>query len=66
MAPAPAQIGRGPAIDIRPTSGPEALAWFRNGQSVDITGVPGSLDYNPDTEETPGDIAIGSSMTVRL
>jgi hypothetical protein len=39
-------------IDIRATTWNDARAYFESGLSIDVSGASGSLDYDPETEET--------------
>lgn len=52
------RLSGGPEIEIRPTAWNGVLQQFRAGQSVDITGASGPLDFDPVSEETSGNIQI--------
>jgi branched-chain amino acid transport system substrate-binding protein len=52
------QISDGPAIDIRPTAWNEVKARFGDGESVDVYGASGPLDYDPTTGETSATIEV--------
>lgn len=45
-------------VDIRPSAWSNLTGFFRDGLSVDVVGVSGSLDYDPDTEETTASIEV--------
>lgn len=45
------RLASGPAFDVVPDTWPEILAAFRSGQSVNLRGASGLLDYDPATEE---------------
>ncbi len=51
-------LSSGPAISLNPTSWTEGRAWFADGEGIDVTGASGSLDFNPDTEETTAPIDV--------
>lgn len=48
----------GRKIDIRPSSWSNLTGFYADGLGVDITGVSGSLDYDPATEETTAPIEV--------
>jgi branched-chain amino acid transport system substrate-binding protein len=50
------RLSDGPKIEIRPTTWNQVRERFSRGESVDIEGASGSLDYDPMTEETTGKI----------
>lgn len=52
------RISAGDPIDILPTSWPAAVEHFRAGESIDVQGASGPLDYDPDTEETTAPIQL--------
>lgn len=52
------KISSGVALDIRPTIWNEIKARFDAGESVDITGASGPLDYDPTTGETSAAIEV--------
>jgi branched-chain amino acid transport system substrate-binding protein len=64
------QLSAGPALEVRPADFQPLVQAFRQGESVDIAGASGSLDYDPATEETRGPIDVwtisadGSSIVV--
>lgn len=52
------KISSGTAIDVRPTAWNEVKARFAAGESVDVTGASGELDYDSNTGETSAAIEI--------
>ncbi|MFO0633862.1 MAG: hypothetical protein U0168_13515 [Nannocystaceae bacterium] len=52
------RISAGDPVDIVATSWPAVVEHFRGGQSIDVTGASGPLDYDPDTEETTAPIQL--------
>lgn len=50
------RLSDGPVIETRPTTWNQVLQAFGRGESVDISGASGDLDYDPVTEETTGEI----------
>jgi branched-chain amino acid transport system substrate-binding protein len=50
------KLSSGPDIEIRPTTWNQVVERFRAGDSVNIAGASGNLDYDPETEETSGTI----------
>jgi ABC-type branched-subunit amino acid transport system substrate-binding protein len=50
------RISDGPLIEIRATTWNQIRERFQRGESVDIAGASGHLDYDPVTEETTGTI----------
>jgi branched-chain amino acid transport system substrate-binding protein len=51
-------VSSGQNIEVRPTGWVSVLQAFRQGQSVDVTGASGELDYDPGTEETTTEIQV--------
>lgn len=45
-------------VEITPTSWSQVRAEFAQGESIDVVGASGQLDYDPATEETSGPIDI--------
>ena len=58
MAKGMRKVSDGLELEIRPTGWSTARAAFEEGQSLDVEGVSGSLDYDPQTEETSAPIEI--------
>jgi ABC-type branched-subunit amino acid transport system substrate-binding protein len=52
------QVSSGPDLQLRPTSWNEARARFQAGESVDVIGASGALDYDPTTGETVAPIEV--------
>lgn len=52
------RVSSGQDIEIRPTGWVSVLQAFRQGQSVDVSGASGDLDYDPGTEETTAEIQV--------
>ena len=52
------RVSSGDEIVIRSTGWPDVLSRFDAGQSVDVEGASGHLDFDPDTEETTAAIDI--------
>jgi ABC-type branched-subunit amino acid transport system substrate-binding protein len=52
------KVSDGPPIDIRPTAWNEVKARFAAGESVDVYGASGPLDYDPTTGETQATIEV--------
>jgi len=52
------RVSEGDEIQIRPTDWPALKAHFKEGQSVNIVGASGLLDFDPETEETTGPIDV--------
>jgi ABC-type branched-subunit amino acid transport system substrate-binding protein len=50
------RLSSGPELEIRATSWNLARQYFANGESIDVSGASGHLDYDPETEETTGRI----------
>ena len=48
----------GPLIEVKGSSWPAVLDAFGQGQSIDLLGASGSLDFDPATEETSGPVEI--------
>ena len=46
------KVSSGQEVLVRPTSWSTVRASFDAGQSVDVVGASGTLDYDPITEET--------------
>lgn len=46
------RVSNGPPIDIIGTKWNEVKDHFKNGESIDVYGASGALDYDPVTEET--------------
>lgn len=51
-------VSDGESLDIKPTNWNTLKARFEAGQSVDVIGASGSLDYDPVTEETTAAIDV--------
>jgi branched-chain amino acid transport system substrate-binding protein len=51
-------VSSGTEFVIRPSAFQQIVAAFAQGQSVDVTGASGALDYDPATEETEGRIEV--------
>lgn len=56
-------VSSGDAIDILPTSWSNVVEHFRGGQSINVAGASGRLDYDPDTEETTAPISLWAITT---
>ena len=52
------RVSDGPAFDVTPSSFSPIVAAFGRGQSVDVQGASGDLDYDPATEETDGSFEV--------
>lgn len=52
------RVSSGDQIVIRSTGWPDVLSRFDAGQSVDVEGASGHLDFDPDSEETTASIDI--------
>jgi len=52
------KLSQGDAIDVGEIGWNTILQHFRAGQSVDVAGASGALDYDPQTEETSSAIEI--------
>lgn len=52
------RISSGPKQTIQPSTFPAIIAAFMNGESVDVEGASGELDYDPETEETTAPVEI--------
>jgi branched-chain amino acid transport system substrate-binding protein len=52
------RVSSGTAIEIQPTSWSTVVDAFRMGQSVNVEGASGPLDYDPQTEETAAPISL--------
>ncbi len=52
------RVSSGTAVEIRPTSWNQVKASFGDGQSVDVTGASGRLDFDPTTAETSAVIEV--------
>ena len=52
------RLSSGTSLEIRPSNWNGVQQNFMAGQSVDIAGASGALDYQSNTEETGGDIEI--------
>lgn len=52
------RVSSGESIDIKPSSWLTARAQFQAGESVDVVGASGNLDYDPETGETAAPIEI--------
>lgn len=52
------KVSAGEPIDIKPSTWISARAQFQAGQSVDVTGASGNLDYDPESGETSAPIEI--------
>lgn len=52
------KLSSGTAVEIIPTSWNQVKQSFAAGQSVDVAGASGNLDYSPMTEETSAPISI--------
>lgn len=52
------RVSAGDPIDILPNSWPAAVEHFRTGESIDVRGASGPLDYASDTEETTAPIQL--------
>jgi len=50
------KLSAGNEIETRATTWNQVVESFRSGTGVDISGASGDLDYDPNTEETSGDI----------
>lgn len=51
-------VSSGEALALIPSAWGAALQRFRSGESIDIRGASGRLDYEPTTEETSGPIDV--------
>lgn len=52
------RVSEGPTTELRPTSWNEVKARFEAGDSVDVVGASGELDYDPITGETSAEVQI--------
>ncbi len=52
------RFGDGEASELRGSTWPTTRNHIREGRGVDLQGASGSLDYDPDTEETTADIEV--------
>lgn len=52
------RVSSGEGVDILPTNWPTVVERFRAGESIDVRGASGPLDYDPDTEETTAPISV--------
>jgi branched-chain amino acid transport system substrate-binding protein len=52
------RLSRGTALDVGSTSWNMVQQRFADGDSIDVTGSSGPLDFDPDTEETIADIEV--------
>ena len=52
------QISDGTTVVLGPTTWNQVKSSFRAGQSIDVVGASGDLDYDPETEETRGPVEI--------
>ncbi|HEY8428450.1 MAG TPA: ABC transporter substrate-binding protein [Sandaracinaceae bacterium] len=48
------RVSSGARFDITPSAFQQIVAAFARGESVDVSGASGALDYDPSTEETAG------------
>lgn len=48
------QLSEGAQVDARATSWPQMIEHFRRGESFNLAGASGDLDFDPETEETSG------------
>lgn len=51
-------VSGGDAFEITPSAFQQIVAAFGRGESVDVSGASGALDYDPATEETEGVIEL--------
>ncbi len=51
-------VSSGTAFDIAPSTFQQIVAAFARGESVDVNGASGNLDYDPATEEVRGVIEV--------
>jgi ABC-type branched-subunit amino acid transport system substrate-binding protein len=51
-------VSSGPEVEVRPSGWNTVLQSFRDGNSVDVKGASGTLDFDPDTEETSAGIEV--------
>lgn len=51
-------VATGTAVPLLPTSFPKLTEALESNESVNLTGASGTLDYDPDTEETTGPVDI--------
>ena len=52
------RLSSGPSLDVGPTTWTTVKQQFESGNSINITGASGSLDYSTSTEEIEADIEI--------
>lgn len=61
------KISSGPAHQLKPDGFIDAASALQQGQSIDVVGASGTLNFNPTTGEAPGSIEVwqinGSSFT---
>lgn len=50
--------GTSRVVNVRPSSWNDLKGWFGARQTIDVIGVSGPLDYDPDTEETSAPIEV--------
>jgi ABC-type branched-subunit amino acid transport system substrate-binding protein len=51
-------VSSGRAVELRPATWLTAVDAFRTGQSVNVAGASGALDFDPATEETSGPVEL--------
>jgi branched-chain amino acid transport system substrate-binding protein len=52
------KISAGPAVDITPSNWQQVVDHFGRAESINVRGASGSLDYDPNTEETVAPIEL--------
>jgi branched-chain amino acid transport system substrate-binding protein len=52
------RLSSGQDVEIRPSGWSSVLQEFRDGNSVDVKGASGELDFDPETEETSTDVEV--------